>query len=270
MHKLVSKAFCHFVKNKAKRKYIYRLLTNKEKLPVSQNDTGGGIVEKSYHINGENNKIIIVENGIERLLYPNETINGLDIIINGNNNTVKLEFPIKAENSRITIGNDNVYVEIRTTIRFVNSHIHCCWGNRQYCKIGKDTTISGAFFHMDEESSVIIGEDCKISSPVEIWPTDGHSILDAETGEILNKPTGPITISDHCWIGQGVRITKNARIGNNCIVGGGAVAVKDYKEDNVVIAGNPAKIIKRGITWDRPNAYHLEQSRLSNKSHINE
>lgn len=116
---------------------------------------------------------------------------------------------------------------------------------------------------MDEESGLIIGEDCKISSLIEIWPTDGHAILDAETGEILNKPTGPITIGDHCWIGAAVRLTKNARIGNNCIVGGGAVAVKDYKEDNVIIAGNPAKIIKRGITWDRPNPYHLEKMRKS-------
>ena len=34
------------------------------------------------------------------------------------------------------------------------------------------------------------------------------------------------------------------KIGNNCVVGAGAV-VSGYFEDNCVIAGNPAKIIKR-------------------------
>lgn len=39
------------------------------------------------------------------------------------------------------------------------------------------------------------------------------------------------------------------------------VACKDYKEDNVIIAGNPGKIIKRNITWDRRNPYHLNLAR---------
>lgn len=48
---------------------------------------------KGYEINGNGNKIIIVENGSERLLQPEERIEELDIAITGNNNTIKLHLP---------------------------------------------------------------------------------------------------------------------------------------------------------------------------------
>ena len=50
--------------------------------------------KKGYRITGENNKILIVEEtGEERQLRDNEKIDGLDISINGSNNTIKLHKP---------------------------------------------------------------------------------------------------------------------------------------------------------------------------------
>lgn len=60
-------------------------------------------------------------------------------------------------------------------------------------------------------------------------------------------------------LGKLFALQKNARVGNNCILGGGSVICKNYAEDNVIIAGNPGKIIKRGITWDRRNPYDLKR-----------
>lgn len=218
----------------------------------------------SYSIQGINNKIIVIENGIERQLNNNENIKGLDISIKGNNNLIKLELPINSENSKIEIGNDispnnNVIIEIGTTRRFIDVIISCLWGTNQYLKIGKNTTISGAGIILNEQSGCIIGEDCKISNSIRIWASDGHAILDAHTLECINKTTEPIVIGNHVWIGEAVRITKNARVGNNCILGGGSVICKNYAEDNVIIAGNSGKIIKRGITWDRRNPYDLKR-----------
>ena len=53
---------------------------------------------------------------------------------------------------------------------------------------------------------------------------------------------GP-TIGDNVTLGVGVIIVGDVKIGNNVIVGAGAVVVKDVP-DNVVVAGNPARIIK--------------------------
>ena len=257
MKKIPAKLICFFIKNKNKRNFIYNLLINKTKLanympPTHKKNIG-------YTIQGKNNKIILIENGIERLLSIEEKIKGLEISIKGNNNLIRLKLPINAENSKIEIGNDNVSIEIGNTSRFFNVFIRCCFGCNQTLKIGKNTTISGANIILDAESKCIIGEDCKISNSIRIWASDGHAILDAHTLECINETTEPIVIGNHVWIGEAVRITKNARVVNNCILGGGSVIRKNYAEDNVIIAGNPGKIIKRGITWDRRNPYDLKR-----------
>ncbi|MFN8788590.1 MAG: hypothetical protein ACK5XF_04445 [Neisseriaceae bacterium] len=45
-------------------------------------------------IDGENNKILLVSEGAERYLSPDEVIDGLNLEIKGNNNFIRLELPI--------------------------------------------------------------------------------------------------------------------------------------------------------------------------------
>ncbi|MGT2874994.1 DapH/DapD/GlmU-related protein, partial [Streptococcus gallolyticus subsp. gallolyticus] len=52
-----------------------------------------------------------------------------------------------------------------------------------------------------------------------------------------------ITIGDNAWFGGGVTILPGVTLGDNVVVGAGAVVTKSFG-DNVVLAGNPAKIIK--------------------------
>ena len=51
------------------------------------------------------------------------------------------------------------------------------------------------------------------------------------------------TIGDNVEIGSGAIIIGNIKIGNNVIIGAGATVVKDVP-DNVIVVGNPAKILK--------------------------
>lgn len=53
----------------------------------------------------------------------------------------------------------------------------------------------------------------------------------------------PVHIGDDVWIGGGAIILPGVTIGNNAIVGAGSVVTKDIP-DNVIVAGNPARIIK--------------------------
>ncbi len=54
----------------------------------------------------------------------------------------------------------------------------------------------------------------------------------------------PIHIKKNCWIGAGATILRGITIGENSVVGAGSVVTKDVP-DNTIVAGNPAKVIKK-------------------------
>lgn len=58
------------------------------------------------------------------------------------------------------------------------------------------------------------------------------------------KPNGRPVIGNNVSLGANVTIIGHVHIGDNVVVGAGAVVVKDVPS-NCVVAGNPAKIIKR-------------------------
>ncbi len=58
------------------------------------------------------------------------------------------------------------------------------------------------------------------------------------------KKEKKIIIGNNCWIGAGAIILPGVRLGNNTIVGAGAVVTKSFP-GRCVVAGNPAKIIKK-------------------------
>ena len=56
--------------------------------------------------------------------------------------------------------------------------------------------------------------------------------------------TTPVTIGNNVWIGGRAVINPGVTIGDNVVVASGAVVTKDVP-DNVVVGGNPARIIKK-------------------------
>lgn len=88
-----------------------------------------------------------------------------------------------------------------------------------------------------------IGEYCKITAGVTILTHDySRSVLRRAYGEVVGEGKKTI-IGNNVFIGMNSIILMGTHIGNNVIVGAGSV-VSGYIPDNVVIAGNPAKIIR--------------------------
>lgn len=66
---------------------------------------------------------------------------------------------------------------------------------------------------------------------------------DASTKMLIGyTKIGKIKIGDNVFIGANATVLPNVTIGNNSIIGANSVVTKDVP-DNVVVAGNPAKII---------------------------
>ena len=89
---------------------------------------------------------------------------------------------------------------------------------------------------------VRIGQNCMLAPGVHIY-TATHPLLPDErnSGKEYGKP---VTIGDNVWIGGRAVINPGVTIGNNVVVASGAVVTKDIPDD-VVVGGNPARIIKQ-------------------------
>lgn len=108
----------------------------------------------------------------------------------------------------------------------------------------------------ENNSTVHIGEGCMFSFGIEIWASDSHSIINAHSKKLLNWGK-EIFIGDRVWIGMRAIVLKNSYISADCVVGAGAVVAGQFKKSHCILAGNPARVVKEGISWDslRPVQY---------------
>lgn len=108
------------------------------------------------------------------------------------------------------------------------------------------TVGNGSFMNVDSKiyckEKITIGDNVFIGEEVIIRDTDEHSIK----GRINTKP---IIIGNHVWIGMRCIILKGVHIGNNVVIGAGSIVTKNIP-DNCIAAGNPAKIIRKNISWN--------------------
>ena len=78
--------------------------------------------------------------------------------------------------------------------------------------------------------------------------TDWHSIcLDG----IKANDDIKVSIEDNVWIGCRSTILKGAVIPRGCVIGANSNVVGVFTEKNCIIAGNPARIVKKNITWEK-------------------
>ncbi|WP_315903251.1 sugar O-acetyltransferase [Photobacterium sp. TY1-4] len=90
-------------------------------------------------------------------------------------------------------------------------------------------------------AEVRIGQNCFIAPQVGIY-TATHPIDPVERASGVEYAK-PITIGDNCWIGGHATINPGVTLGNNVVVASGAVVTKSFGDD-VVIGGNPARVLK--------------------------
>ena len=123
-------------------------------------------------------------------------------------------------------------------------------GDRGRIAVGAQTTLEGGTLLVHEDDLAIeLGRDCMLSREVFLRTSDSHAIVDVATGERIN-PAGSVVLGDHVWLGAGAQIGKGVTIGAGSIVGQRAVVTQDVPGE-VVAAGNPARVVRTGVTWRR-------------------
>jgi acetyltransferase-like isoleucine patch superfamily enzyme len=148
--------------------------------------------------------------------------------------------PFIAGTGRITIGDDVIFGGKPVFI----------FGNRggrvPELVIGNHTFI-GHVVSFSVSDSIRIGNHCLIASGVQFSDYDGHPVDAARrrAGEATPlENIRPIVIGNDVWIGSNVIILKGVEVGDRAVIGAGAVVTRDVPPD-VVVAGNPARVVKQ-------------------------
>lgn len=207
-----------------------------------------------YKIQGKNNKILFHEKFLPRFLK----IKGLNIIIDGSNNLIKIGSGTTFSMCQMWLTHKarNVNISVGSNCELVKSFVLCAWSVDTNVYIGNKCHFYGAHIYAGgNEINVNIGDDCLMANPVEIWGGDGHAIIDKSTNMVINNSKKPLVIGNHCWLGQGSRILKNGNLPPNTVVAGGAVVTKTFTEEFTILGGNPAKVIKSNVLWDEASPY---------------
>ncbi|MDR0605708.1 MAG: acyltransferase [Bacteroidales bacterium] len=108
--------------------------------------------------------------------------------------------------------------------------------------IGDDVGISGST--ISASTVITIGNRVLIGTGCIISDTDAHPIKAEDRKNPTKTLSKPIMIDDDVFIGARTIILKGVKIGKGSVVGAGSVVTKDVPPF-CIVAGNPAKIVKR-------------------------
>lgn len=169
----------------------------------------------------------------------------------GNNGYLSFHDSTNFNNVKFFIGNNSTVNLEYSSYLIHNMHCYAS-GDNINIKIGKNFSCYGLNIRFyDKNSELIIGDDCMFSLGIYIWGTDGHAIFDLETRNIINANSKSIHIGNHVWIGYGSTILKGSNIPNNCVIGAKSLICSSFHRQNTILAGHPAKIIRKNIGWSR-------------------
>jgi acetyltransferase-like isoleucine patch superfamily enzyme len=177
-------------------------------------------------------------------------------------NTVLLNGNIKFAMIKIgwgegSIGNEcnrNNYWIVKKNCRIIfNGTAHFAKGVSLRADNGGEISFGNKFvanqnFFCASNTSISFGDNAVLGWNIHIRDSDGHKIYD-ENKNVINA-NRPINIGNQVWVASYANILKGVIISDNSIVAFGSIVTKSFLEENVIIGGIPASVVKRNINWE--------------------
>lgn len=107
-------------------------------------------------------------------------------------------------------------------------------------KIGTRTPGLAISCYLDGTNGIEFGENVWVGPRVSII-TKNHNL--SNFNEYINK--GPVVIGKDSWLATNATILPGVVLGERTVVAAGAVVTKAFPDGNQVLAGNPARVIKK-------------------------
>jgi len=112
-----------------------------------------------------------------------------------------------------------------------------------YIEIGENCFINNSATIISDGKKIIIGKNCLIGTNFEITDSNFHDLSPQYRFGGRNIIKKDVLIEDNVFIGNNVIVLKGITIGKNSVIGNGSVVTKNIPA-NVIVAGNPARVIK--------------------------
>lgn len=241
-------------KSKGKGNNLFGYYIRKNTLTIAGNENS--IINKENFI-FRNNRINIQGNNNVIIFGNNVSFTGNNmipsILVFGDNNKIEIDDNCRFESVQIFIRGNNNRLHIHKNCSAVFAEFHFEYIENEI-EIGEYTSFHGRSgrpiqIALDEKTKIIIGSDCMISNNIQIRSSDSHSIVDLKNKRL--NYAQDIVIGNHCWLGLNSILLKGTNIPNNSVVAAGSICTKKYDVENTILAGNPAKVVKHNINWDR-------------------
>jgi acetyltransferase-like isoleucine patch superfamily enzyme len=110
-------------------------------------------------------------------------------------------------------------------------------------ELGDGVWINNSTALVSDGPGIFIGNRTTLGTNCEIVDSDFHDMHPDRRVTGVGK-TGKVVIGENVFIASNVKIMKGVEIGNNSIIANGSVVTRSVPE-NVVVSGNPAKIVQR-------------------------
>lgn len=183
--------------------------------------------------------------------YNGAVLSNVVFDIKGNYNTIEIRQGAFLNSVMFYLRGDNHHIHIGPGCRFHKGGSIWFEDSGGSLQIGENSTFENIHLAVTEPGSKIeIGLDCMFAYDIEVRTGDSHSVLDAQSGERLNHAED-VFIGNHVWIAAHSIILRGAFISEDSIVGTGALVTGKFSQKGITIAGNPARMIREGITWSR-------------------
>lgn len=142
---------------------------------------------------------------------------------------------------RITFG-DKVKIGVDLSPGFYSGYGYMEARNPEsVIEIGNNVRLNNGFSIVALQK-ISIGDDALIGLNLSVSDSDFHHLAPSERFH-SNPPSEEVRIGNNVFIGSGVTILKGVTIGDNSVIGSNSVVTKSIP-DNVIVAGNPAIIIR--------------------------
>lgn len=129
----------------------------------------------------------------------------------------------------------------------IADHAYICVERNGELTIGHNTIFNSGV-QIFCNSRTTIGKDCAFGWDVTISDTDYHCIVDMVSGKTM-KSSAPITLADHCWLGNNCSVAKGTKLPQGSIVSAHSVVKGKFKKENAIYAGNPIALVDDGYDW---------------------